>query len=50
MISVLDRGYEPPSGQTEDYRMRMGILLLRQHKSIKESRDWLAQNQDNVSK
>ena len=47
--SVVDRGFEPRSGQTKDYTSgiccfsAMHILLRR------KSKDWLVRNQDNVS-
>ena len=42
MVSVLassavDRGFEPRSGQTKDYKIR------------RKNKDWLARNQNNVS-
>jgi hypothetical protein len=33
--SVVDRGFEPRSGQTKDYKIGI-LLLLRQAHSIKE--------------
>ena len=55
MISVLassavDRGFEPRSGQTKDYKIgicyfsAMHAVLLR-----RKNKDWLARNQNNVS-
>ena len=55
MVSVLasnavDRGFEPRSGQTKDYKIQWYLLLLRHHAALRrKSKDWLARNQDNVS-
>ena len=48
--SVVDRGFEPRSGQTKDYTI--GICCFSpKHAALKsKSKDWLAQNQYNVSK
>ena len=46
--SVVDRGLEPRSDQTEDYTI--GICCFSTQHNIKEmSKDWLARNQNNVS-
>jgi hypothetical protein len=42
--SVVDRGFEPRSGQTKDNKIGMCCLA----RSIKE-KDWLTRNLDNVS-
>ena len=54
MVSVLssgvvDRGFEPRSGQTKDYII--GILCFSaKHTALRrKSKDWLAWNQNNVS-
>jgi hypothetical protein len=46
--SALDRGFEPRSGQTNDYKI--GILCFcAKHASLsRKSKDWLVRNQDNV--
>jgi hypothetical protein len=43
---VVDRGFEPQAGQTKDYKI--GICCFSAALRRK-SKDWLAQNQDNVS-
>jgi len=46
--SVVDYEFESRSGQTKDYKINIGcftkVAVLRNR-----SKDWLAQNQDNVS-
>ena len=44
--SVVDRGFEPRSDQTNDYKI--GICCFSALR--KKSKDWLARNRDNVSK
>ena len=52
MVSVLasrvvDRGFEPRSGQTKDYKT--GICCFSTHAALRrKNKDWLAQNQNNV--
>jgi hypothetical protein len=48
-LSAVDRGFEPRSGQTKDYKI--GICCFSSiHRAIRrKSKDGLAQNQDNVS-
>ena len=41
--SAVDRGFEPLSGQTKDYKI--GVCCLYGV----GTKNWLAQNQDNVS-
>jgi len=43
--SVVYRGFEPRLGQTKDYKI--GIYLFSAALRRK-SKDWMAQNQDNV--
>ena len=46
--SAVDRGFEPRSGQTKDYKI--GICFSAKHAALRrKSKDWLARNQDNVS-
>ena len=47
--SEVDRGFEPQSGQIKD--CKIGICcFFAQHTAFRRKRkDWLAQNQDNVS-
>ena len=55
MVSVIasnavDCGFEPRSGQTKDNKIQWYLLLLRHHATLRRnSKDWLARNQDNVS-
>jgi hypothetical protein len=45
--SVVDRGFEPWSGQTKDKkRAFVATKLSTQH--LEERADWLARNQDNI--
>ena len=46
---VVDREFEPRSGQTNDYKI--GILCFcAKHASLsRKSKDWSARNQNNVS-
>jgi hypothetical protein len=54
MVSVLasievDRGFEPRSGQTKDYKIDICCFSAK-HAALRiKSKDWLALNQDNVS-
>ena len=47
--SVVDRGFEPRSGQIKDYKI--GICCYPTvHAALRsKSKDWLVLNQDNVS-
>ena len=49
MISVVDRGFDPRSGQTKDYTIDICCFSTKHSALRKKSKDWLAQNQDNVS-
>jgi hypothetical protein len=54
MVSVLtssavDRGFEPRSGQTKDYKIGMCCFSAKHAVLRRKSKDWLARNQDNVS-
>ena len=54
MISVLasgvvDRGFEPRSGQIKDYKIGMCCFSSKHAALRKKSKDWLAWNQDKVS-
>jgi hypothetical protein len=55
MISVLtssavDRGFESRLGQTKDYKIGISCLCAKHAAFMRKSKDWLARNQDNVSK
>jgi hypothetical protein len=55
MVSVLapsavDRGFEPRSGQTKDYKISICCFPAKQAALRRKSKDWLAaRNQNNVS-
>jgi len=54
MISVLasdtvDRGFEPRTGQTKDYKIGICCFSAKHAALRRKIKDWLAQNQDNVS-
>ena len=48
--SVVDRGIEPRSVQTKDYKISICCNSFKHTALRKKSNDWLAQNQDNVSR
>ena len=44
VVSVVDRGFEPRSGQTKDYKIGICCFSAK-HKAYKKKRaDWLARN------
>ena len=47
--SVLDRGFDPQSGQTKDYEIGIWCFSAKHAALRRKSKDWLAQNQNNVS-
>jgi hypothetical protein len=49
--SVVDRGFEPRSGQTKDYKIGICCLSTKHAALRRKSKtvDWLAWNQNNVS-
>ena len=54
MVSVLvsiavDRGFEPRSGQTKDYKIDICCFSAKNVVIMRKSKDWLARNQNNVS-
>jgi hypothetical protein len=54
MISVLassavDRGFEPRSGQTKDYKIGTCCFSAKHAALRRKSKDWLARNHNNVS-
>jgi len=54
MISVLassavDRGFELRTGQTKDYIIGICCFSAKHTSLRRKSKDWLAQNQENVS-
>jgi len=48
-LSAVDRVFEPRSGQTNDYEIGICCFSAKHAALRKKSKDWLAQNQDNVS-
>jgi hypothetical protein len=54
MVSVLassavDRGFEPRSGQTKDFKIGMCCFSTKHATLRRKSKEWLARNQNNVS-
>ena len=46
---VIDRGFEPWSGQTKNYKIGICCFSSKYAELRRKSKDWLAHNQDNVS-
>jgi hypothetical protein len=54
MVSVLvssavDRGFEPQSSRTKDYKIGICCFTANHATLRSKSKDWLARNQNNVS-
>jgi hypothetical protein len=49
-LSVVDCGFEPRLGQTKDYKIGICCFSAKHAALRRKSKDWLARNQDNVSK
>ena len=49
-LSAVDRGFEPRSGQTKDYKIGICCFSAKQTALRRKSNDWLTRNQNNVSK
>jgi hypothetical protein len=47
--SVVDRGFEPLSGQNKDYKIGICCFSAKPAALRSKSKDWLARNQNNVS-
>ena len=47
--SVINHGFEPRSGQTKDYEIGICYFSAKHTALRRNSKDWLARNQDNVS-
>ena len=47
--SVADCGFEPHLGQTKDYKIGICCYTDKHTSLRRKSKDWLAQNQNNVS-
>ena len=48
--SVVDHGFESWLGQTKDYKIGICCFSSKYAALKRKSKDWLARNQDNVSK
>ena len=48
MVSVV-RGFEPRSGQNKDYKIGICCFYAKHAALRSKSKDWLVQNQDNVT-
>jgi hypothetical protein len=48
--SVVDRGFEPRSGQPKNYEIGICCFSAKHTSLRRKSKDWLASNQDNVFK
>ena len=46
--SVVDRGFEPRSGQTKDYNIGICCFSTKHATLRRKIKDWLARNQGNV--
>ena len=49
MASAVDHGFEPRSSQTKDCKIGICYFFAKPTALRRKSKDWLAQNQDNVS-
>jgi hypothetical protein len=47
--SAVDRMFEPPSGQTKDYKIGIYCFSTKHTALRRKIKDWLARNQNNVS-
>jgi hypothetical protein len=47
--NMVDRGFEPRSGQTKDYKSGMCCFSANPATLRGKNKDWLARNQNNVS-
>ena len=50
VLSAVDLGFEPRSGQTKDNKIGICCFSAKHTALRRKSKDWLAWNQDNVSK
>jgi hypothetical protein len=48
-LSVVDRGFEPRSGQSKEYKIGICYFSAKLGALRRKSSDWLARNQGNVS-
>ena len=49
VLSAVDRGFKPQSGQTKDYTIGICCFSATYAALRRKSKDWLARNRDNVS-
>jgi hypothetical protein len=49
LSSTVDLGFEPQSGQTEDYKFGICCFSTKNAALRRKRKDWFTQNQDNVS-
>ena len=47
-LSVVDRGFEPGSGQSIDYKIGICCFSAKHAALRRKSKDWLARNHNNV--
>ena len=47
--SAVDRGFEPRSGQTNEYKIDICCFTAKHAALRRKSKDWLARNQNIVS-
>ena len=47
--SAVDRGFEPRSGQSTEYKIGMCCFSAKHAALMSKNKDWLARNQNNVS-
>ena len=47
--SAVDRGFEPLSVHTKDYKIGICCFSAKHRAIRRKSKDWLARNQNNVS-
>ena len=47
VLSVVDRGFVPRSGQTKDNKIGICCFSTKHTLLRRKSKDWLARNQDN---
>ena len=47
--SVVDRGFNPRSGQTKNSKFGMFCFSAKHATVMRNSKDWLSRNEDNVS-
>ena len=45
--NAVDRGFDPRSGQSKDYKIKICCLSTKHAALTRKSKDWLARNQDN---